>query len=151
MAEDLSSIMGGGPTPADVPGKKKLKKVGDHYEDEQGNKFSDEAGTQPIKSEGEQAKAGAPAVNAQSPSSFMDQIRENPGQNVGNVMTGEVSKKPSSIMGGSIPDTGGYDEDSHKVYQAFKSDWNESEDSFRARWKGFSQKYKKMLLDSVGV
>ena len=56
MPENLSSIMGG-----TAPATKKLKKVGDHWEDEQGNQFADEAGTQPIKSEGEQAKAGASA------------------------------------------------------------------------------------------
>ena len=67
MPENLSSIMGGGVTPADAPAKKKLKKVGDYWEDEQGNRFADEAGTQPIKSEGEQAAAGAPKTSAMEP------------------------------------------------------------------------------------
>ena len=70
MPVDLSSLMGSnfqgsGATGTDASGdpstKKKLKKVGNHWEDEQGNQFADAEGTQPIKSETAQAKAGAPS------------------------------------------------------------------------------------------
>ena len=65
MPQDLSSLMGSNFSPAAEeatapPGKKKLKKVGSHWEDEMGNKFSDEQGTVPLKEEA-QAAAGAPA------------------------------------------------------------------------------------------
>ena len=155
MPEDLSSIMGGGMTPSDAgaTGKKKLKKVGDHYEDEQGNKFSDEAGTQPMKSEGEQAAEGAPKTSVMGMFDTAQRLKNNPNERA-NVFTGDVAEKPSSVMGGKMPDAPDMSSDERskakKVYDAFKSDWGVDENGFMARWGQFSDKYKKMLLDSVG-
>ena len=65
MPDNLSALVSGAGTAA--PEKKKLKKVGDHWEDDSGNKFQDEEGNQPIKGEGEQAKAGAPSQSVMEP------------------------------------------------------------------------------------
>jgi|GEM_PF-6676460 hypothetical protein len=66
MPETLQSIMGS----VQPQAKKKLRKVGDHYEDEQGNKFSDEAGTQPVQ---DKTAASAMDVKAEAPiASAMD-------------------------------------------------------------------------------
>ena len=64
MPEDLGSVMGSNFDTSAQSGKKKLKKVGDHWEDEAGVKYADPEGNVALKMdmpEGQQAAAGAPA------------------------------------------------------------------------------------------
>ncbi len=75
MPEDLGSVMGNNFDTSAVPGKKKLRKVQDHWEDEQGNKYADEAGTQPIKDEAAQAAGGAKAQSVMDPFSLEKQTK----------------------------------------------------------------------------
>jgi len=92
MPENLSSIMGGNFSPA--PAKKKLKKVGGHWEDEQGNQFADAEGTQPIQSETSQAKAGV------EPTSAMDAFGVEKATGTGGWAVGP--KSPSSVMASGV-------------------------------------------------
>jgi hypothetical protein len=89
MPEDLGSLMGSNfqsaPTTQEAPPKKKLRKVGDHFEDDQGNKFADEEGTQPIK-----ADAKSSAMDAQSTGEFGQMLKDNPGR-TGSLMTGQLN------------------------------------------------------------
>ena len=150
MPENLSSVMDGGATAANLPEKKKLKKVGDYWVDEQGNKFSDEAGTQPVKSEGEQAAGGTGSTLAQSATSFMDQIQENPGQNVGSVLTGQVGKKPMEASPYAT-ETKNERRDSDAVFEANKDYLKDklqvnNADEWYDRWQKFSPAFKKKWL-----
>ena len=66
MPESMASVMGAF-SPESLP-KKKLKKVGDHWEDEAGVKYADPDGNQALKmdmpeNETQQAAAGAPATS----------------------------------------------------------------------------------------
>ena len=159
MPENLSSILGQGMSATDsataTPGKKKLKKVDGHWEDEQGNQFADEAGTQPIKSETAQAKAGAPATNAQSTSSFMGELQDNPNKE-GNLFTGQVSDKPmKSVMGGLPQGEDKYPEpkgmsvkditDANTVLQAYPS-LGPSTNRWLEKWNGMTEDEKKKWL-----
>ena len=84
MPQDLSSLMGSnfdGKGATDVesaPPKKKLKKVGDHWEDENGVKYADPEGNVALKMdmpEGQQAAAGAPAQSVMDPFSLEKQTK----------------------------------------------------------------------------
>lgn len=62
MPEDLGSVMGSNFDTSAQSGKKKLKKVGNHWEDENGVKYADPEGKTALKmDEAGQASAGAPA------------------------------------------------------------------------------------------
>lgn len=86
MPDTLSSFIGQG-----APAKKKLKRRGDYYVDEQGNQFLDAEGTQPVDK----------ATQAQTAGEFGKMLKDNPGR-TGSLMTGELNPPDRpSIMGGT--------------------------------------------------
>ncbi len=78
MPEDLGSVMGNNFDTSAVHGKKKLKKVGDHWEDENGVKYADPEGNTALKMdvpEGQQAATGSPAQSVMDPFSLEKQTK----------------------------------------------------------------------------
>jgi hypothetical protein len=134
MPENVSSLMGG--NFAGAP-KKKLKKQGDYWVDEQGNQYLDAEGTQPV--------AGV-AKNVQSPTSFFDQIKNDP-QAQGSVLTGEVSKRDLSTGGERTEDQGPPDEEADNLYlkneDYLKNTMGISKAEWRKKWASWNEEGRK--------
>jgi len=116
MPEDIGSLAGGASAMQQAAPRKKLKKQGDYWVDEDtGQQFLDEAGTQPVGS----------ATKAQTAQEFGGMLKENPGK-TGSLMTGELN--PSAMQqvgGGNVSDVAGPSgmskqeyEDATRVYES---------------------------------
>lgn len=162
MPEDLGSLMGSSFTPPDTsnptatPGKKKLKKVGDHWEDEAGVKYADPEGNVALKMD-EPSKqtpdAKTSAMDVQSTGEFGQMLKDNPGR-TGSLMTGQLNPEHFAQGGGmGFADSGKAPEgmstkdvtDANTVLQAYPS-LGPDKTKWFAKWNTMTEQEKKDWL-----